>query len=336
MRRFAVRAPLVVSLLASLLMIGAPLASAATPGGGQALEIAPPILTLSANPGQTLKIPIKLRDVSSGKLAVTNQINDFVAAGEDGTPKILTDTKQTSPFSLKDWISPLAPFTLSPQQIQTVNVTITVPKNASPGGHYGVIRFTGRAPQLNSTGVSLSASLGALVLLTVSGKLHEQLSLQELSANKNGKTGSLFQSAPVDFTVRLKNTGNVQEQPSGYILVTDMFGKTVAAININQPPRYVLPDSIRKFTGELGKSNIGNKRLFGRYHAKLTLTYGANKQTLTGSMTFWVIPYKLIAIVIILLIAAFFVLRYLLRRYNQSIVRRAQGTPPARSKRPKK
>ena len=59
--------------------------------GGQALEIAPPVVNISANPGQTVKTQISLRDVSSGPLIVTGQINDFVAGDENGTPKILLD-----------------------------------------------------------------------------------------------------------------------------------------------------------------------------------------------------------------------------------------------------
>lgn len=327
-----------IALLAiglSLAVLGtemvAPVALAATAakpsaGTGQALEIAPPLITLSANPGQVIKTQIKLRDIASGKLLVTNQINDFVANGEDGTPKILTDNNDTNnPYSLRNWIAPLPSFVVSPQQIQTLNLTINIPANASPGGHYGVIRFTGSAPELNGSGVSLSASIGALVLLTVSGKLNHNLSVASYMVSKGPKTGSLFESAPLTFTVRLKNNGNVQELPTGHIIITDMFGKTVAGVNINVPPRNILPGSIRKFTGELDSSVIGKKRLFGRYKATLSVAYGPNKQILTDSLVFWVIPYHLIGVVIVLLIVGFFVLRFLIQRYNRRIIRKIQN-----------
>ena len=328
-RFFAVTA-VYLSLVASVLSAAAPLAFAATTtptptNAGQALEIAPPLITLTANPGQAVNTQIKLRDIAAGKLLVTNQIDDFVANGEDGTPKILTTNDTNNPYSLKNWIAPLPSFLIAPKQIQTLTLVINVPKNASPGGHYGVIRFTGTAPELQGSGVSLSASLGALVLLTVNGTLTHNLSVADFTVSKDGKTSTLFESGPLTFTVRLKNNGNIQELPTGHITVTDTFGKIVAGVNINVPPRNILPDSIRKFTGALDSTVIGNRHLFGHYHAKLSLTY-ANKQTATAELAFWVIPYRLIGIVLVVIIGGFFALRWLIRRYNQTIIRRAQGS----------
>lgn len=312
------------SLLILLLSISSPIAGAlsASPNVGQALEIAPPLITLTANPGQVIKTTIQLRDITSGNLAVTNEIDDFVAAGEDGTPKILTGNDSNNPFQLKQWINPLPAFILSPNQIENLPVTITIPQNASPGGHYGVIRFTGVPPQLKGEGVSLSASIGALVLLTVNGHLVHNVTVSEFAtATLNNKVTKVFQSTPLNFVVKLKNEGNIQEEPEGQILVTDMFGKPVASSTINAPPRNVLPDSIRAFTGVLDHTNLGDKRLFGLYHAKLQTRYGDGYgQIVTAETTFWVIPYKLIAIIIVLLIIAFFGIRYLLQRYKKKIL----------------
>lgn len=300
--------------------------TAATPGSGQALEIAPPLVTLTANPGQTVTATLKLRDVSKTNLLVTNEINDFVANGENGTPKILTGNDSNNPYTLKGWIAPLPSFTLAPQKIETLNLKINVPAHASPGGHYGVIRFTGTPPQLNGTGVSLSASIGALVLLTVNGQLTHKLAIQEFSVNNGGSAGSLFEAPPLTFVVRLKNTGNIQEQPTGRITVTDMFGKTVGGMNVNVPPHNVLPSSIRKFTANFDKTVIGSRHLFGHYTANLTVSYGTGKQTtVSSSVSFWIIPYKLIVGVIVGLIVAFFALRYGIKRYNQLIISKAQG-----------
>ncbi len=337
-KRLPAAIALSLSLVASMLSVSAPIALAATQttstNTGQALEIAPPLITLTANPGQAVKAQIKLRDIAAGKLLVTNQINDFIANGEDGIPKILTGNDDNNPYSLKAWIAPLQSFLISPQQIQTLNVVINVPANASPGGHYGVIRFTGTAPELQGSGVSLSASLGALVLLTVNGKLTHGLSVSDFTVSKNGTTSSLFESGPLDFTVRLKNSGNIQELPTGHIVVTDTFGKIVAGVNINVPPRNILPGSTRKFTGKLDSSVIGNRRLFGHYHAKFAMTYG-NKQSTSAELAFWVIPYRLIGTLLVALIGGFFALRWLIHRYNQSIIRRAQGSM-APSQKPKK
>lgn len=295
---------------------------------GQALEIAPPVLTLSADPGQTIKSKISIRDVSTSKLIVQGEVNDFVANGEDGTPKILLDEGETSPYSMKAWFQPLTSLTLNPKQIEDLPITIRVPADAAPGGYFSVVRFTATAPQLNGTGVSLSASLGALVFMRVNGAAKEGMTLEEFKVTTDkGQTKKIFESAPLMFVERLKNTGNVHEQPAGQVTITDMFGKKVATVNVNLPPRNILPGSIRRFEQKLDKAVIGNTFLFGRYTATAKITYGSNKQVVTDSVTFWVIPYKLIGFGILGLIIAFFLLRKAIRSYNQSIIRRAQGTP---------
>lgn len=302
-------------------------------GSGQALEIAPPVLNLTADPGQTIKTQISLRDISSGKLVVTAQVNDFVASGEDGTPKILLDDSEPNPYSMKNWITSLPSFTLSPRQIQNLPLTIKVPVNASPGGYYGVIRFTGTPPDIKETGVSLSASLGSLILLRVNGAVAEKLNVAEFSVNNGGESGSLFESTPIKFVERLKNDGNIHEQPTGLVTIKDMFGKKLATLTVNAPPRNILPHSIRKFEQPLDTTVIGNKQLFGRYTAEMSVTYGTNKQVVTSSLSFWIIPYRLIAAAIIALIVGFIVLRAAIKRYNRHIIGKATGTGKAKKRR---
>lgn len=323
-----------LSILASFIGAFSPLAiatAATTPptnstGSGQALEIAPPVLTLSGNPGQVIKTQISLRDISSTNLTVSGEVNDFVAAGEDGTPKILLKDEGNNPYSVKDWITTLPSFLMAPKQIKILPITITIPADAAPGGHYGVIRFTATPPELQGTGVSLSASLGSLMLITVNGKTKESMSVQELSVNNGGAAGKLFESTPLNFVVKLKNTGNIHEQPVGQVTITDMFGKKVAAVNINLPPRNVLPQSTRKFSAPLDSTVIGNKKLFGHYNANLVVTYGANKQITTASTSFWVIPYRLIAAFILVAVGGFFGLRIFVQRYNRRIIAKAQNS----------
>lgn len=292
---------------------------------GQALEIAPPVLNITADPGQTVTTQIRLRDVSTGKLIVRGIVNDFRAQGEDGTPKIILDTNETDPYSLKSWVVPLTQLTLEPRQVEILPVIIKVPSNAAPGGYYGVIRFTATPPELEGTGVSLSLSLGTLLFVRVNGAAKEGLSVEEFSMNNGGKASTLFEATPLKFVERLKNTGNVHEQPAGQIAITDMFGNKIANVNVNLPPRNILPNSIRKFEQDLDKSVIGDKMLFGRYTADLRVTYGTSNQSVTKSIVFWVIPWRLIGTVIAVLIVGFFALRFLIKGYNQRILDRSYG-----------
>lgn len=314
-------------LLLGLIISTLPLpAHAANQNAGQALEIAPPVLNIKADPGETITTKIILRDVSKSPLVVRNQINDFVASGEDGTPKLLLeDTGEENPYSLKDWIQPLPEFTLQPKQINELPVKIVVPANAAPGGYYAVVRFTASPPGLDGTGVSLSASLGTLVLLRVNGDAKEQMSVAEFSATKNGDSNWLFESPPIQFIARLKNEGSTHEQPTGVITIADMFGNKIAGVNVNLIRSNVLPGSIRKFEQVLDKSVIGDRMLFGRYTADMKVSYGSKGQTMTASTSFWVIPYRLIGFAILLLIIAFVVIRIAMARYNERVIARSRS-----------
>ncbi len=290
---------------------------------GQALEIAPPMLSLSGNPGETIETKINIRDVSVSPLVVSSAVNDFGADGENGIPKISLNTSDPNPYSLITWVKPIGKLTLQPKQIDALPVSIAIPANAAPGGYYGVIRFTAAAPQSNTTSVTLSASLGTLVFVRVNGTAKESASLEEFSTTQNGNKMFLFEATPVDFTIRVKNDGNVYEQPVGQIAVTDMFGNPVGNVNVNLDRRVVLPGSIRKLDASLDKGVLGNRMLFGRYTAKLTMTYGANGQKVTTELSFFVIPWKLILLGLAVLVGGFFLVRFALRRYTERILARS-------------
>ena len=298
--------------------------SNAQTNSGQALEISPPLVTLTADPGKSIKTTVLIRNVSKTDLVVTGEANDFVAAGEDGTPKVLLDPNETSPYSMKDWITIPNKLTLIPKEIKSMTLNINVPADASPGGHYGVVRFTGTPPNLEGQGVSLSASLGSLIFMTVSGDITENMSVEKFNVSKNGKTGSIFESTPLKFAEQIKNAGNIHERPGGAVTITNMFNKTVATFSYNPDARYILPGSTRLFEQNVDKQELGGKRLFGKYTAKLTVTYGEkNDKTTTSTVTFWVIPWKIILIIIGGLIAAFFILRFAIKRYNRAVVKRS-------------
>jgi hypothetical protein len=304
------------SLLAATTPTPAPTAA----NSGQGLEISPPVIELSAKPGETVTATIRVRNVAAGTLIAKGKADDFGAGdGEDGKPKLLLEETGATRFSLKYWIPSVPDLRLAPQELKTATVQINVPQNAEPGGHFGVIRFTAVPPDLEGTGVALSASIGTLVLLRVAGDITEKVSLASFSAGQKDKPGSFFEHGPLDFTVRVKNEGSVHERVQGSIDVTNGFGKKIASVAVNDKGGNVLPDSTRKFEQELS-----NKSLFGHYTAQLHLSYLNGTKKLDSKLSFWVIPWKLILLVLIGLVVLFYLLRLGLRKYNEHIIAQAR------------
>ena len=310
------------------------LAAAATPAPvagstGQGLEISPPVIQLNADPGQTVTASIRVRNVAVGELITKGRADDFGADNsEDGNPKILIDEQGTTRYSLKTWIQSVPDLDLAPQELKTTTVVINVPKDAEPGGHFGVIRFTAVPPSLNGTGVALSASVGTLILLRVSGNVTEKVTVASLKTSETvavknkpsiDKITSFFEHGPINFEARLQNEGSVHEDAQGSIVIKNIFGKVVGTVAVNSTGGNVLPGSVRKFTQTFPK-----KTLFGYYSAKMNLTYLSGKQSLSGSTSFWVIPWKLVLLVIIGAVVVIYLLRVGLRRYNASIIAKAR------------
>lgn len=322
-----------------VVLVAAPVAHAATAAtnSGQGIELSPPVIEIKADPGQIVTGEIKLRNITKSDLIAKSKVNDFSAKGEDGQPQISLDDSVTSRFSLKSWIQPIANLRLAPQKIETIKFSINVPRNAEPGGHYGVIRFTAQAPELEGTGVALSASIGSLILLSVSGDAKEGASIAsfkvagittgwEKAIKGNGgpdvglQDGNFYEYGPVRFTTRVKNEGNVQVKPVGTIDIFNIFGMKVASLKVNDPARNVLPESIRRFDVDWKQ-----RWLIGYFKARANLTYGAsNKTLLSSSVGFWVVPYKLLALLLLGLILFVMIFRSILRRYNRHIIAQAR------------
>ena len=299
--------------------------------GAQAFSISPPLIELTADPGQTVKATIKFTNVSDDELLIKTQVNDFGAKNESGDPNIIFEDVDNGAFTLRHWVISPAPFRIKAHESKTVDFPIAVPQGAEPGGHYAVIRFTGSSPALEESGVSLTASIGSLVLLQVSGNTVENAAVAELfSAQTTGKGAGdrkgFFENGPIAFVERIQNSGNVHIKPTGTIEISNMFGHRTATLRVNgdptdpnNNPKSILPGSIRRFEQTLSK-----KWLFGRYTATVKMSYGQGQKPLEQTITFWVVPYKIIILATALITGMFFGLRWAIGRYNAHIISKAQ------------
>lgn len=288
----------------------------------QGIKISPALYELNAEKGKTYEISVDVMNVTLGDLQYSTSIDDFGSSDESGSPKILIDSNLPESSSIKTWLSDIPDFVLKPRQSKKITVYIKIPDDAEPGGHYGVLRFSGTAPNLEGTGVGLSASAGVLILIRVDGAISETASIASFFAvSDNNSQSSFFESGPINFAIRLKNEGNIHIKPSGSIQIHDMFGSVAGEVLVNnvEPRSNVLPDSIRRYDVEFSK-----EWLFGKYTADLSLGYGTKGQALTKTISFWVIPWKLIMVVLSVVVTIILVLKRLIKVYNRHIIQKSK------------
>lgn len=311
------------------LVIGVASPALAAEQGGNALRVSPVRTELDIEPGSSKKTEVYVENLTAEPAVLHAIVNDFVASkDETGTPSIILDENKSAPVrSLKQYVSKIDDFTLQPNERKAVSVVISVPKDADAGGYFGAVRFAPASENKNKM-LTLSASVGSLFLVKVPGELKEEASIASLEIRKKDTVMvSPIQTSKKDLTgvIRIQNSGNVQLQPYGKILLKKA-GKVVATYEINnqQPRGNVLPDSIRRFEFNLDK-DLGS---FGKYTLEANLGYGSKGQLLTASKTFYMIPVgALVAIglLIVLVIVAVFILPRMIKNYNARVIRKATG-----------
>ncbi|HET7638501.1 MAG TPA: hypothetical protein VFK47_07145, partial [Ktedonobacteraceae bacterium] len=302
-------------------------APAPAPSTPSAFKISPVRTDLSLDPGTSKTITVYVQNIQPVAVAVRVSISDFEPShDESGKPEVLLDdTKYAESHSLKRLASATpSTLTLQPNQNSSVLVTVTAPKTALAGGYYGAVRFlptSDKSP--DGSGLSLSTNVGSLILLKVNGEIKEKMTLASLDVRQKEDKFQTFFTKPNNImaVARFTNEGNVQEEPFGKVQLYK--GKKLiqeVEINNTNPRGNVLPDSTRRFDAQLDK--VGK---FGKYTVKGNFGWGSG-QTLSSSVTFWVVPvpYIIAAISLVaLLILAIIFIPLMLRSYNRRILAKA-------------
>ncbi len=300
-----------------------------TAGSGNALRISPVRTDLVIEPGNSKTVDLMVQNLSAKPAKLHPVVNDFTvrSGNETGQPDIILDENRTAAtHSLKQYVGPLSDFTLAASEMKTVRVSVTIPAGAAGGGYFGAVRFEPVAAD-NAGQVSLTGSVGSLVLVKVPGIITENTTLASFDVRRGGASNeaSTFFNDKRDLqaVVRFKNSGNVQVQPFGKVLLKNQSGKVLGTYEINDtnPRGNVLPGSIRRF--EVPLRGVGS---FGRFTVEANFGYGSSGQLLTAKKTFYVVPMWVVAViaaVLMLALAATYSIPRAIRSYNRRIIARA-------------
>ena len=292
------------------------------------VDVEPSKTELHLEPGQIWSGVIKIAFDVSSPIQVSAKAMDFTATGDEaGAPKFYLP-KSDDPGSLSRWMELSQNSQVAqPNVFISVPVTIRVPANAAPGGHYGAVMFA-NAPRDAASGLQgsqINLQVASIFLVTVSGQLNEKMAVAEFYGQQD-----IYETAPWQFTLRLNNTGNTHLAPDGVLEIFNEFGTLVQSVPISGEG-YVLPKSVRKFVLGLGsRTNLVNVAgfkipmsqplAFGMYHAKLTMWYGARQTALVAEDTVWVFPWRLLSALTVIFFVVFLGLRFLVHRYRLEVI----------------
>ncbi len=266
--------------------------------------LVPPTVEQSLNPGEVAEGLIKIINDSNETLTFTATTQDFIVEDNEGVPTILPPNTLSNKYSAASWLAAYpGKFTVGPHEKYELNYYLQVPMDAKPGGHYAAVIYKpDELIKVEGTGTAVNTQVGTLFYVDVKGDIKESASVTKFSANRFQEYG------PVKIETQIKNLGDLHVKPIGQITITDILGRKIASLTL--PEHNIFPEAVRNFENTLDK-----KVLFGPFTAKLTATYGKdNNLPLVATLTFWVLPWKIMLVVILIVVAIILGIMYLRKK----------------------
>ena len=200
----------------------------ATPqSAGTSISLAPARLELEMQPGSETTVVVNLDyhtpAENSLPVRIVASLNDWTI-DRDGQVKF--ERANTLPNSASPWLiySP-AETTVTPGNLHSIRVTISVPKDATPGDHLSALIVEQRPDNIkldpNRRQMVIRYRMAAVFYIKVP-QLRRQGSLESLRAETKGDH--------VMITPLLKNSGNSVIRPLTSLKVTDSAGVSVAEL----------------------------------------------------------------------------------------------------------
>lgn len=278
------------------------------------LTVTPPLFQVSVAPGDTWKSAVKVVNSNDYPISVVARPVNFEATGEEGRGSFVPLLQSSEDKnSLGGWIGiQPEPVTVPAGQTASIPFVISVPEDASPGGHYAALLISNQSGEASDgTSISIASSIASLLFFRVAGEIEEEGLIRSFSAEQ-----PLYQEPEATFDLRFQNLGNVHLRPQGTIVIYNMWGKERGHINLNHKTEFgnVLPGTVRKFTFTWR----GEESLFdiGRYTAQATLSYGKEERVnVVRETIFWIIPIWTVVQVLGGGLLALLFIMYAMRRY---------------------
>jgi len=341
-------------LTALFSLYGATASAQATPSGVN-LTTSPLPVALSAKPGQTVSTDLRIKNNDPTPVLLQIKLLKFSANNDQGQPRLADRAAGDDYF---DWVTfSQNVFTAQPNVWQTITMTVKVPPTAGLGYYYAVAFQKAQPPGTTDRGASIAGGAAILVLLDVkSPNAKRQLSISSFVSKKR-----IYEFLPADFTVTLHNDGNIFIPPNGSIYISK-GDKTIGVLDVNPGHGNILPDSNRIFTvpyndgfpvykvkianGAVVTDKKGNnqysltwdtqnaaKLRFGKYTARLLVVYddGERDVPVEATLSFWVIPWRLLGILLVILVIVGFGLFSIGRKFWR-LIRKVGPKKPKKSK----
>lgn len=268
------------------------------------LELAPgESETVMLNISNRMGIPKRFHIETEDATGTDNPEKALVLLGDD-----------VGPYTVKDYIHVSnTEFDLEHSYRARVPITVTLPKDAPPGGRYGsllVSIVSDPNKKEENSGASAASviisRIGVLFFISNPGDTTQKSELKEFTTIGQQ---SVYAEGPITFGITHENSSDVHVTPYGEIRITNMFGDEVGFVQLE--PWFVLPQSLRTRVVSWER-----EFLIGRYTATAEINRGYDDIVDEDTYVFWVLPWKILAVAFAGLFIFFLLIRFVTTRFE--------------------
>lgn len=278
------------------------------------IGVAPTNEKLQLDPGETYEDNFTLWNLETTPTTYFVKISSFrQIQNQPGSAIYLSEEEDANnPYSASDWIIvEETQLELIPNRNVTVDYTISVPDDVTLGEYNAEIYFVSEDPQQQqeTATYNLLAS-GIPILITIGDEFAESAEILDFYSTKKIYEKPNFAT----LITRIQNLGDTHITPKGDIVLTNLFKQEVGRIAFNEPNQSVLRDNsgIYESNWDLEKYVEDGKFALGPIKAETILLYRRNNPgfaILSASTSFWIIPWKLIILILTVIIVMYVVFK---------------------------
>src|SRR4030042_267821 len=261
------------------------------PGPGLAqggIKVWPTCVELTIGSGESATKTVNVQNLGSAPVMLQAYVMDF---SKDRNGDFAFYEPGHESYSASQWLSiEILSLELAADQSREVEVTVSVPAQIEPGGHYTALFFEA-IPLSNEGTVSISTRIPTLFYITVPG-------VTEAEVIANAEIASLLLpgvagGGSLEAGVVVHNSGNVHLTVAAKAYFDGYWGGN-SELDLGQT--IILPNS----DGVLNEQWL-EKPFLGKVRAKIVIGYlDHNGDLVNKSQTaeFWVVPWSLIGVIL--------------------------------------
>ncbi|MBM3157641.1 MAG: molecular chaperone [Chloroflexi bacterium] len=276
------------------------------------IKVWPTSVEFTVGRGESVTKTVNIQNLGSEPVVVQAYVMDF-SKERDGNFNFYEPGHES--YSASRWLGiDSLNLELAANQSREVEVTVSVPAQVEPGGHYAALFFEA-IPLSNEGTVSISTRIPTLFYVTVPG-------VTEAEVFSNAEIASLLLpgisgGGSLEAGAVIHNSGNVHLTVAAKAYFDGYWGGK-SELDLGQTT--ILPDS----DGVL-KEEWQEKPFFGKVGAKVVIGYlDQNGGLVNKSQTaeFWVVPWSLVGIILFVMIVVVPAIVILSRRFRLRLERR--------------